>query len=215
MNQSLRRLGHAVSRRLIDHYWEARFRVTTETPAPAVGPDSRVYVTLPYRAIFGILDRLALSAADTFVEIGCGKGRVLLAATRYPVAEIVGVELSPELADLARGNLGKQAPCAQRFEVSNIAAQEFDFSRGNVYYLYNPFGPDSFRAVLSRLERGLRERPRPVRIAYVRPCHEDVFHEFKWLEKTGSFEVLDWSAQSMAVSVWRNTGHPFRSVIPA
>jgi SAM-dependent methyltransferase len=205
MRQTLRRIGHAVSRRLTDRYWETRFGVTTETPAPAVGPDSRVYVTLPYRAIFHILDRLALGADDMFVEIGCGKGRVLLAATRYPVAEIVGLELSTELADMARSNLGKQMLGSLRVEVSNIAAQEFDFSRGNIFYLYNPFGPDSFRAVLSRLEHGLREHPRPVRIAYVRPCHEDVFGEFDWLERTGSFEVVSWAAQPMAVSVWRNT----------
>ena len=41
------------------------------------------------------------------VDIGCGKGRVLMMAAAYPFREMVGVELNPALARVARKNLKK------------------------------------------------------------------------------------------------------------
>ena len=43
----------------------------------------------------------------TLVDIGCGKGRVLMLASEYAFREIVGVELDPRLAGVARRNLRK------------------------------------------------------------------------------------------------------------
>jgi len=189
-----------IRRKISDTYWEQRFGVATETPEPAAGPDSRVYVTLPYRAIFAILRRLALGSSDTLIEIGCGKGRVLLAAMQFPVAAIVGIELSRKLADIARKNVEKQRRSSPPVQIINQPAQEADLRRGNVFYLYNPFGPDSFRAFLRRLEQGLHDAPRDVRIAYVRTYHDDVFREFDWLEKIEEYQLLSW----VNVSVWRN-----------
>ena len=41
------------------------------------------------------------------VDIGCGKGRVLMMATEYAFPEIMGVELDPGLARVARKNLSR------------------------------------------------------------------------------------------------------------
>jgi hypothetical protein len=49
--------------------------------------------------------------------------------------------------------------------------------------LFNPFGPDTLTEVLRRLECGLRIWPRPVRIAYVNPTHDDVLAESGWLAR--------------------------------
>ena len=43
----------------------------------------------------------------TLVDIGCGKGRVLMLATELAFREIVGIELNPRLARVARKNLRK------------------------------------------------------------------------------------------------------------
>ena len=48
----------------------------------------------------------------TFLDLGCGKGRPLFVATEFPFHSIVGVELSPHLAEIARRNA---ATMAQRF----------------------------------------------------------------------------------------------------
>ncbi|HET9086661.1 MAG TPA: class I SAM-dependent methyltransferase, partial [Acidobacteriaceae bacterium] len=38
----------------------------------------------------------------TFIDVGCGKGRALLLAQRYRFHQLVGLEISPELAQIAR-----------------------------------------------------------------------------------------------------------------
>jgi hypothetical protein len=41
----------------------------------------------------------------TFIDLGSGKGRVLLLASDYPFKKIVGIEYAPELEEAARENL--------------------------------------------------------------------------------------------------------------
>src|SRR6478752_3089102 len=41
----------------------------------------------------------------TFVDLGCGKGRVLLMASDYPFKRIIGVEFMPELHRAAQKNI--------------------------------------------------------------------------------------------------------------
>ena len=191
--------------RAIDVFWERYFGVATLVPEPSLGSDSRVYVTLPYAAIFFVLKRLEMRPTDVFFDIGCGKGRVLLVATRFKLTKIVGVELSPGLADQTRANIAKQSNVLSNTAVLNAAAQDVDLREGNVFFLYNPFGPDTFRAFLRSLGQSLCSAPRQIKIAYVRPCHEDVFHEFDWLERSESYEVTTWAGKKLQVSVWCNS----------
>ncbi len=79
--------------------------------------------------------------AYTFVDVGCGKGRVLLLAAEQPFRKVIGVELNPELARIARRNV------ALRFERSKAKirvvqedAANFDWPQTPLLvYLYNPF----------------------------------------------------------------------------
>lgn len=43
----------------------------------------------------------------TLIDIGCGKGRVLMLATEYAFREIIGIEIDPRLTRIARKNLHK------------------------------------------------------------------------------------------------------------
>src|SRR6476646_1262783 len=49
---------------------------------------------------------LSQSVGDfTFIDLGCGKGRVLLMASDYPFQKIVGVEFMPDLVGAAQKNI--------------------------------------------------------------------------------------------------------------
>ena len=52
-----------------------------------------------------LLRRLDLPAGGTFVDVGSGKGRVLLLAARHPFKRVVGIEFSPSLCEQARRNI--------------------------------------------------------------------------------------------------------------
>jgi SAM-dependent methyltransferase len=101
-----------------------------------------------------VASRLAMDPRNfTFIDIGCGKGRILLVAARLGFRRIVGVELAPELVDVAKKNLAKLA-VTNALLIHGDAA-EYVFPPGALLtYLYNPFGAP----VMSQLLRNLEHR---------------------------------------------------------
>lgn len=78
----------------------------------------------------------------TFIDLGCGKGRVLLVASHYGFCRVIGVEFARELVEAARRNL--QVSGIGGAEVICEDAANFRFPGGNlVVYLFNPFSPRS------------------------------------------------------------------------
>src|SRR5688572_21174130 len=51
-----------------------------------------------------VLARLPVREQYAFVDLGCGKGRPLAVASEFPFRRIVGIEIAPELAAVARSN---------------------------------------------------------------------------------------------------------------
>lgn len=87
----------------------------------------------------------------TLVDLGCGKGRVLIVAHELGFARIVGVEFAPQLARIAGENLRLTGTPA---EVVEQSAADFDLPSGLLaIYLYNPFGVGVFQAVMNRLQQ--------------------------------------------------------------
>src|SRR5262249_45426157 len=69
--------------------------------------DAANYWPVPESVGHHLLQRLPIRHNDfVFIDAGCGKGRALLLASMFPFARIVGVEISPVTAEIARKNLG-------------------------------------------------------------------------------------------------------------
>ncbi|MBI4524432.1 MAG: hypothetical protein HY695_11560 [Deltaproteobacteria bacterium] len=109
----------------------------------------------------------------TFVDFGCGKGKVLLLASSFPFKKIIGVELAADLRDIARANLKKYAPKKQlckEMEIVGMDAAEFLIPPWPlVCYFYNPFKEEIMIKVLNNIEQSLNRHPRDVVIVYVYP----------------------------------------------
>ena len=126
-----------------------------------------------------VIDALPIDPRQfTFIDMGSGKGRSLLAASERPFQRIVGVELMPELHRIAQRNVEVYRSPTQR--CSNISLQcmnaaEFDFgTEPLVLFMYNPFGKDTLAKVLVHLEASLRKTPREAYIVYVNPVFNKV-----------------------------------------
>ena len=121
----------------------------------------------------------------TFVDLGCGKGRALLLASRYPFQGILGVELDATLAAIAQANLRTfRAPWQQ---CHTLAALHADATAVDlpptplVLYLYHPFLAPALKQVLRRLERSLRQHPRELWLVYINPEAAHVLRAFPFL----------------------------------
>lgn len=160
---------------------ERRLRIRTRGVVPTSNADSVHYATMGYRSINRILNELRLGPGDEFVDIGCGKGRVVCCAARRQVGSVIGVELSADLAQAARVNVdrlrGRRAPV----RIVTAAADDVDYRTASAVFLFDPFGATTMASVLDRI-RATNERPE-LRIAYANPTQRHLLDQTPWLTK--------------------------------
>ena len=133
----------------------------------------------------------------TFIDIGSGKGRVLLMASEYPFRKIIGLELVPALHSVAQENIGAyQAQkdsadgdhsCSRtRIPIESLCtdAREFVFPDSPlVIFLFNPLPEAGLRQMLHNLEVSFSHTPRAIWIVYHNPVLEHVLAESQMLVK--------------------------------
>jgi SAM-dependent methyltransferase len=128
----------------------------------------------------------------TFIDLGAGKGRVLLMAAPYGFKEIIGVEYMPEWHHVAEENIRKflaEHKIAPAIQNLCMDARDFEFPAGPlVVYLFNPFPEPILAAVLERLQQSVLENPRPLLVAYRYPELETLLKKSEWLEKIAGTE---------------------------
>ena len=176
-------------------------RTTGSSPVPD-GAIMIPYIPIPYRAIFPILSTVALGPEDVFVDVGCGKGRMVCCASRWPAREVIGIDFDQALVRAAQRNCervrGRQAPtrllCAR--------AEDFSYADITVAYLYHPFERPVMERFLARFETTMR-RDRSVRIVYANPVHDDLFRSADWLVEEEVWPDKTISGFPHRVSFWR------------
>ena len=117
----------------------------------------------------------------TFIDLGSGKGRTLLMASEYPFMRIIGVELLPELHQIAQENLASYKSESQKcFTLEAVCGDATDFpfpAEPVVLYLFNPLPEAGLRQVLRNIERSPRADSRTVYLVYHNPQLDRVLIE--------------------------------------
>ncbi len=144
--------------------------------------DGVLYTPVSYRALRKIGRHLRERERDVFVDLGCGKGRVICYYDTYRFKKMIGVELIKELADIARQNVGNLKVRNNPIEIVNADAVDVDLKEGTLFFLYNPFGIKTLSSVIAAIKDSLRTHPRKIRIIYVNPVHADLLNAQEWLE---------------------------------
>lgn len=173
--------GRRTAQRVNNLMWERRLNIATRGRVSVDFPDAGHYATVDYSLVFRVLRHLALRPSDVFVDIGSGRGRILCCAARYPVRQVIGVDLSAEFCEQARANAARARGLRSPVVVHNAVAQEFDYAECTACYLFSPFGPDTVGEVLTKIQQD--RAGGPVRIAYVNPAYPEVFDKQAWLER--------------------------------
>ena len=122
----------------------------------------------------------------TFVDLGSGKGRAVLLAARLPFREVVGVEFSAALHNIAMKNL-ERWPRHERLaeSVLLVCADAADFPLPDapvIVFLYNPFGP----GVIARVAERVASHNRRIIVVYFTPKHARLFDALPQMSRVDS-----------------------------
>ncbi len=127
-------------------------------------------------------------AQYTFLDLGCGKGRALILAAENPFREVVGVELNPSLAAIARANLAAAHSRADLLAPTRLIEGDALTSPlpqlPIVVFLFHPFEAPAMRRLLRILEAHAADHPGQVDILYVNAEHAAV------LDRSPAFTCL-------------------------
>ena len=107
----------------------------------------------------------------TLIDFGAGMGRAVMLAAELPFRRVIGVELNPTLARIARRNLATWRAAGHALAETRILcrdAVEFRFPPGPcVAFLFNPFGAPVMRRLLATISSTFASRAGQLDILYV------------------------------------------------
>ena len=135
-------------------------------------------------------------------------GRVICLFSRQRVSKCIGVELMEDLCQQARANVDRVRGRRTQVEVICQDAALTNVADGTVFYMYNPFGADTLRAILENIQRSLPVNPRKVRVAYHNSVHKEVLDLYGWLRPYDSFKTLSGTPVHFYESVVRAGAAP-------
>lgn len=138
----------------------------------------------------------------TFVDVGAGMGRAVLLASELPFKAVVGVELHPGLARIARKNRSLWREAGRERTPASIVcgdAIEFRWPAGPcVAFLFNPFGATVMRRLLRELAKTFRGRAGELDILYVNNEQESVLKQQKGFVRVFEGDVSRSKADAIA-----------------
>jgi len=133
-----------------------------------------------------IMANFKITTNDSIVDFGCGKGGILISLSKYPFCKIIGVEIAPDLVQIAKTNIEKLN--IKNVAIENCDAAEFkQLDEYNYFYFFDPFPCNVMQDVIDNIEKSILEQPRKATIIYLNPlCHEliesgDIFTKTKEL----------------------------------
>ena len=168
------------------------------------------------------LDIIPDPAGYSFLDLGCGKGRAMIVASEYSFRQIIGVELSAELARVANRNakvIRAAFPRRVPIKARNGDATRADLPAGSlVVFNYHAFGRELVDRIVSRLHDEVVAVGREVFFIYENPVHADALDSLpgftRWFARNVPCDPAErgFSADDDDnVVVWRGGG-PARQV---
>jgi SAM-dependent methyltransferase len=138
-------------------------------------PDRLVYVPSDWHVLPRALRYTGVSSQDTFIDFGCGNGRVLHQAAKRPFRRVIGVEISPALAEIARRNLAARRRRHRCQSVEIVVSDVADYPVPDdltIGYVFHSFQDQTFDALLEGIIDSIDRKPRRVRLIYNLPVEK-------------------------------------------
>ena len=125
-----------------------------------------------------VLKNIGINKKDSILDIGSAKGSALKTMLDFPFQNIDGIEISPELVEIAKRNFQKLK--TNKVEIFNENASCFmGYNNYNYFYLYNPFPEIILKKVFNQMNKQIMGKE--IFIIYNNPVCHDLLINSKFL----------------------------------
>jgi len=154
-----------------------------DDPSEAVTERTHYYADSGGLAFDKIMANFKITTNDAIVDFGCGKGGILISLSKYPFCKITGIEIAPELVEIAKENIRKLK--LKNIDIECCDAAEFkQLNEYNYFYFFDPFPCNVMQNVIDNIEKSILEQPRKVTIIYLNPFCNDLIESGNTFIKT-------------------------------
>jgi SAM-dependent methyltransferase len=200
----------------IDHFYDWRLGIETAknvyfSELGYTNPSYIWYEPSLYRSIHKILRIIkAAKEDDVLLDYGCGKGRVLVVAAQYPFQKVIGVELNPELSNIARDNIQKARVKLRCKDIQVITADATSYlvpPEVNFFFFFYPFTGEIMSRVIDNIHTSLISNPRDITILFIPAFNNPltILDNCTWLEKCREEHIFPRWWRNRIVRIYNNT----------
>ena len=140
---------------------------------------SSPYEALNYYILENLLEnfRKLFPSEKSILDIGSGKGRVLVVAAHYGFKNITGVDFARELCAAAKRNINKIKAQFRDTTFTIYCKDILNYTidkSDKVFFLYNPFNNEIMEKLLEKIDRSVKEHSRTIYFIYANPQQKEV-----------------------------------------
>ena len=134
----------------------------------------------PYEAVnYYMLERLLktfcdLSPETSIIDLGCGKGRVIVVAAHFGFKKLIGIDFAKELCIEASRNMERTQIAINDIDWKVVHANVLDYPiqpDDTVFFMFNPFDEETLSLFLDKLESSCKQNSRKTWFLYASPQH--------------------------------------------
>lgn len=163
------------------------------------------YLGTPINTAKAALESLNIQCQEfRFIELGCGKGRVVILAAFYPFKQVVGIEYSKDLSEIAKSNVNTLSHklISKDIEIHTKDARDHDYENDDsVFFLYESFSIEVFCIVLEKIYNQIYLKGRKVIFIMIANGLCEQLDQCSWLELTNQ-ETPDYILGCIKKSGW-------------
>ncbi len=137
-----------------------------------------IYMPASYDLLEDVFANVPITSFKHFIDIGCGKGRVLCVAAQMGIRKVTGIDFSKAFCDAAKLNLAKTKLLfpALQYKVLNNDAFYFEIPDDtDCIFLFNPFDEVIMSGVIENIDMSLERAPREISVIYANPLQKHLF----------------------------------------
>ncbi|MDY0042866.1 MAG: class I SAM-dependent methyltransferase [Desulforhabdus sp.] len=140
---------------------------------------SILYQPTRIRHFNNLMKTLDFPERSVFVDLGSGKGRILLLASKFNFKRIIGIEISSSLCEIARKNIAiykkhSNSPLSIVVVQSNVLQHDIENDE-NIFYCFRPFDVFVMEKYIRKITNSYQKNPRQIWVIINASVYDDLF----------------------------------------